>query len=169
MLGIYENFPDNVQMTTVFTSSVARNRLQRALTEAFHRLNTQNLPLESLGDPSIPQCEAIFELGIAEGQTFSLLDDEETKAVLRAIGEKTLPAMDFLCAIRYYRTSDGKTRPLRFDYYMLRFLFGKDMVELLIFHERGSMHVAPRELAAFLSNRINGLFSRRVLKAIETP
>ncbi len=167
MLGVYENFPDKVQMATFFVSLVSHKRLQQALTEAFHRLNAENLVLEDIGNPSIPQCKVVFELGIAEGQTFSFLDDKETEHVLRIIKERPFPTMDFLCAIRYYRAPDGKMRPLRFDYYLFRFLFGKDLIELRVFHERGSMHVAPGELAAFLGDRVNRLFPKRVLKAVE--
>lgn len=169
MLGIYESFPNNVQMAAFFVSSVSHKRLQQVLTDAFHRLNTETLVLEDIGNPSIPQCKVVFELGIADGQTFSFLDDKEKTHILRTVSERPFPTMDFLCAIRYYRTREGKMRPLRFDYYLLRLLFGKNLIELRVFHERGSMHVAPSELAAFLGDRVNRLFSKKALKAVEAP
>ena len=79
MLGVYENFPENIQKIAFFTSSVSCKKLQQALTEILHRLNTETLRLEDLGNPSIPQCQVIFEFGIAETQTFNYLDDKELK------------------------------------------------------------------------------------------
>lgn len=168
MLGMYESFPQNVQKAVSYSFSVSCKKLQHAITETLHRLNTETLRLEDLGSISIPKCKVIFELGIAETQIFSYLDDEETMRVLDKIQEKPFRVMDFLCAVRYYRAQNGKTTPLRFDYYMLRFVFEKGWVDLRIFHERGSMHVAPSELAGFLSGRVNCMFSRKVLKAVET-
>jgi|APFre7841882590_1041340.scaffolds.fasta_scaffold84860_2 hypothetical protein len=169
MLGTYEGFPNNVQTVAFFVSSVSHKRLQQVLTAAFHRLNLENLALEDIGNPSIPNCKVVFELGIANSQTFIFLDDKEKAHILRIVNERPFLTMDFLCAIRYYRTHEGQIRPLRFDYYLLRLLFGKKLIELRIFHERGSMHVAPGELAAFLGDRVNRLFPKKVLKVVEAP
>ena len=77
--------------------------------------------------------------------------------------------MDIFCAIRYYKkVQDEKKRPLRFDYYMLRFLFNKNTVEMLVLHERGPRYVSPEEIITFLANKINEAFSKKVLKSLET-
>lgn len=167
MLGTYQNFPENVQKTAYFVSSVSYKRLQRAMIEAFGKLNTANLRLEDFGVPSMTGCRVIFELGIAEDQTFNYLNDDERRRVLESIEGKPFQVMDFLSVIRYHRMLGEKATPLKFDYYMLRFIFDKDFVELRVFHEKGSMHVSPDELAGFLCGKINGMFSRRILKAVK--
>jgi len=164
MLGVYENFPENIQKIAFFTSSVSCKKLQQALTEILHRLNTETLRLEDLGNPSIPQCQVIFEFGIAETQTFNYLDDKELKEVLTSIGEKPFSIMDFLCVVRYYRMQKEKQTPLRFDYYMFRLKFDKGAIEMRIFHERGSMHLSPEEIVNLVKDKVNAAFSRKVLK-----
>ena len=53
--------------------------------------------------------------------------------------------MDFFCSIRYYKGSGEKRSPLKFDYYMLRTVFSKDIFEVQVFHERGpKIHFARR-------------------------
>jgi hypothetical protein len=167
MLGTYQSFPENVQKIAYFVSSVSYKRLQKAMIEAFCKLNTENLRLEDFGVPSISGCRVIFELGIAEGQTFNYVDDDERKRVLKSIEDKPFHVMDFLSVIRYHKMLGEKATPLKFDYYMLRFIFDKDFVELRVFHEKGSMHVAPDELTGFLHGKINGIFSRKILKAVK--
>lgn len=167
MLGKYQSFPENVQKIAYFMSSIPYKRLQRAMIEAFDELNTASFHLENFGVPSMPECRVIFELGIAEDQTFNYLNDDERRRVLESIEGKPFHVMDFLSVMRYHRMIGEKFTPLKFDYYMLRFIFDKDFVELRIFHEKGSMHVAPDELVSFLYGKINGMFSRRILKAVK--
>jgi hypothetical protein len=164
MLGVYENFPEGIQKIAFFTTSVSYKKLQQALTEILHRLNTETSRLEDLGNPSIPQCQIAFEFGIADTQTFNYLDDKEMKEVLNRISERAFSIMDFLCVLRYYRTKNEKQTPLRFDYYMFRLKFDKGMIEMRIFHERGSMHISPEEIANLVRDKVNAAFSRKVLK-----
>jgi hypothetical protein len=134
----------------------------------FHELNTNALNLEDVAVPSIPQCTVILEFGIAETNNFNYLDNEEIAKVLKAIRKKSLQTMDFFCAVRYYKkTQDEKKKPLKFDYYMLRFLFNKRTVEILVFHEKGPRYVSPEDIIAFLANKINEKCSKRVLKLLE--
>lgn len=167
MLGTYQSFPENVQRVAYFMSSVSYKKLQRAMIEAFCTLNAENLRLEDVGNFSMPDCRIIFEFGIAEAQTFNYLDDEEKRRLIDCIGGRPFQIMDFLCALRYHRMREGKAAPLRFDYYILRFIFDKELIEVRVFHERGSMHMAPAELVDFLYGKVNGMFSRKALKAVE--
>jgi len=165
MLGHYENFPEEAHKTIRFTTSISNKRLQQALTQIFHTLNdNKNFRLEEVSNPSVPQCELIFEFGIAEGTSFNYIDEEEAKTTLKAIRKKPFPVMDFFCAIRYYKTQNERRAPLKFDYYMLRFLFKKDLIEMQAFHERGPRHVSPEDIVGFIVGKVNETFPRKGLK-----
>ncbi|MGB9714520.1 MAG: hypothetical protein ACPLZC_06035 [Candidatus Bathyarchaeales archaeon] len=169
MLGFYEGFPANVHKTAVFTTLTSSKRLQEQIIRLFHELNANAFNLEDVAAPSIPQCTVIFEFGIAETNSFNYLDNEEVAKVLETIHKKPLQIMDFFCVIRYYKeTAEEKKKPLKFDYYILRFLFNKNTVEILIFHEKGPRYVSPEEIIAFLTNKINEASSKKVLRVLES-
>ena len=54
--------------------------------------------------------------------------------------------------------------PLRFDYYMMRVAFGKNVVEIRVFHERGPRYVSPEDLVAFFVTKVNETSKRKILK-----
>ncbi|MEM3673708.1 MAG: hypothetical protein QW468_05770 [Candidatus Bathyarchaeia archaeon] len=168
MLGFYEGFPTSVHKTAVFTTLVSSKRLQEQVIRLFHELNINTFNLEDVAVPSIPQCILIFEFGIAEINNFNYLDDEEITKVLKAIRKKPLQTMDFFCAIRYYKKTAEKKKPLKFDYYMLRFLFNKKTVEILVFHGKGPRYLSPEDLITFLTKKINGTSPRKILKMLES-
>jgi len=168
-MGFYENFPENVHQTTHFAVSISNKKLQQTLTQTLHNLNNETFCLEDVANPSIPQCTIIFEFGIAEGTSFNYLDNEETEKVLKVIRKKPLRVMDFFCAIRYYKRQKERKKPLKFDYYMLRFAFEKKSVEVQVFHERGPRHVSPREVIGFIAGKVNEALPRKGLKPIEVP
>jgi hypothetical protein len=74
--------------------------------------------------------------------------------------------MDFFCSIRYYKGNGEKRTPLKFDYYMLRTIFSKDIFEVQVFHERGPRYISPEELTAFIFTKINESSNknRKILK-----
>ncbi|MEM2465858.1 MAG: hypothetical protein QXZ47_00950 [Candidatus Bathyarchaeia archaeon] len=166
MLGFYKNFPINVQKVIHFTTAVSNKALQEALVRCLEKLNSENLHLQDVTDPSTYDCIVAFEFGIADSDTFNYLDSEEVQKVLGEIRRSSLQIMDFFCAIRYYREHDGKRSPLKFDYYMLRLIFNRGLVEALIFHERGPRHTPPEDIVNLIIERINKLYSRKVLKII---
>lgn len=167
MLGFYANFPKNIQKLAYYTFSVSSKRLQQTLTEAFYKLNGETLNLEDITTPSIPRCIVIFEFGIAENDGFTFLETTEKDAMLESINKKTLQIMDFLCAIRYYKVQNGRKAALRFDYYLLRFIFGQGSLEMRVFHERGPMRISPEEITTFAIGKINDGFSKRTLKMLK--
>jgi len=167
MLGFYENFPQNVHKTCRFATPISSKKLQQTLIQVFHETNGKTFSLEDVADPSVPQCTAIFEFGIAEAKNFNYLDNEETDRVLKVIQKKPFQVMDFFCAIRYYKTRNEKKTPLKFDYYMIRFLFDKNSVEAQVFHERGPRYVSPNDVVDFVTDKINETFSKKMLKAFK--
>jgi hypothetical protein len=167
MLGFYVNFPQNAHKIAVFSTSISNKRLQQALTQTLLKLNNETFSLEQVATPSVPHCKVVFEFGIADENDFDYLDTHEKEKLLKAINKKTFPVMDFLSVIRYYRFEEEKRSRLRFDYYMLRFMFNKNLIEIRVFHEKGPMHVSPEELAEFVVSRINSAFSKKALKPFE--
>ena len=168
MLGFYTNFPQKIQKAEKFSTSVLNRRLQQALVEALCRLNSETPSLEEVAEPSVPGCRVIFEFGVAEDNAFNFLDDEERKRLLAALRKKPFQVLDFLCVIRYQKMIGEKKARMRFDYYMLRFMFSESLLEVHVSHEKGTRHVSPDDLVNLVVNKVNGAFSKKVLKHSET-
>jgi hypothetical protein len=168
MLGFYENFPKNVHKTARFATPISTKRLQQTLVQVFQGINSKTFNLEDVADPSVHQCTVMFEFGIAEVNNFNYIDSEETTKALEVINKKPLQIMDFFCAIRYYKTQNERKIPLRFDYYMIRFVFNKNSIETQVFHERGPRYISPEDIVNLVVDKINETFSKKMLKALET-
>ena len=168
MLGFYTNFPQNIHKAETFSTSILNKKLQQTLVEALFRLNSETVGLEEVAEPSVPSCKVIFEFGVAEDNDFNYLDDEERKRLLTALQKKPFQVLDFLCVIRYRRMMAEKKMRMRFDYYMLRFMFGESLLEIHVSHEKGTRHVSPGDLVNLLVNRVNGVFPKKALKPTET-
>jgi hypothetical protein len=163
MLGFYENFPENIHRIESFTSFVPSKQLQRKIIQVLSEINRKTFSFEEVSHPSVPECAVIFEVGIAESESFNYIDEEETKKALNALQRAPFQVIDLFCAIRYYKNREEKKAPLRFDYYLMRVLFGKSGMEMRVFHERGPRYVSPEEIVTFLVNKINEPPGRKVL------
>lgn len=166
MLGFYEQFPQNIHKAAIFTTSRSSKKLQLALIQSLYRANNENFSLDEVTTPSLPQCTVIFEFGVAEANSFNYLDLKERDKVMKAIRKKPLQFMDFFCALRYYKKHKEKKTALKFDYYMIRLTFDKDLLEMQVFHERGPRYAAPEDIAHFIANKINEKSSKKVLKVL---
>ena len=170
MLGRYENFPENIHVTMSFTSRFADQKLQRKIMATFREINRKSFSFEEIGIPIMHGCTLFFEVGMAEGKSFNYINDEETKRVLSVLKKQSFRVMDFFVAVRYYKAEDQKKTPLRFDYYMVRFVFsGNNFVELQVFHERGPRHIAPTDIIDLISREVNGASTRKILNKVQLP
>jgi hypothetical protein len=167
MLGLYEQFPQNIHKTVIFTTSLSTKKLQQTLIQTLHKVNNESFALNEVATPSSPQHTVVFEFGIAEANNFNYLDEEETKKACKVVEGKPFQILDFFCVLRYYKMQNDERKSLRFDYYMTRFVFNKNMMEIQVFHERGPRYVTPEELAFFVVEKISELFSRKVLNLLE--
>ena len=167
MLGFYENFPVNIHRTDNFTSSLSSKKLQQRLIQVLHKINRETFSFEEIAYPTVPEGTIIFEAGLAEAKSFNYIDEGETKRVLTALRKETLRSMDFFCAVRYYKGIGEKKKPLKFDYYMMRTIFGEKTMEVQVFHERGPRYISPEDIVAFLVNEVNKTSARRILKRVE--
>ncbi len=169
MLGFYDNFPVNIHRTEIFASSVSNRKLQQRLIQVLHGVNCKTFSFDEVANPSVPDCAIIFEIGLAEAKSFNYLDEEEQKRVLSALRKAPFQTMDLFLAVRYYKGSVEQKKPLKFDYYLLRAVFGDESMEVQVFHERGPRYISPEDLVAFLVNEVNGASARKILRTVEPP
>ena len=169
MMAAYEGFPKlSIHLKKTFTSAIPNKKLQQRLMQVFRDVNCKTFTFEEIGNPTVPGCTVIFELGIADIQSFNFIDADEAKKVSAALKKEPFRIMDFLCVIRYYKDYTSNRKPLKFDYYMARFVFPEEeILELQIFHERGPRYIPPKALATFLLDRINETSTRTILKEAE--
>jgi hypothetical protein len=168
MLGLYKNFPENIHKKESLTSILPDQKLQQKLVQTLHEVNRKQFRFEEIGHPAMPDCTVIFEFGIAETMNFTFIDAEETKRILKALKKQPFKIMDFFVAVRYYKGTAPKKTPLRFDYYMLRFIFDEDnSVEVQVFHERGPRYTSPGDIVEFIEKEVNGSSTRKILRKVE--
>jgi len=167
MIGFYENFPVNIHRIETFATPLSSKRLQRRIIQVLHDINRRTFSFEEVACPTVPECTIIFEAGLAEAKSFNYIDEEETRKVLNALRTAPFQTMDFFCAVRYYKGTEENKTPLKFDYYLLRVGFGRNAVEIQVFHERGPRYISPEDIVAFLVNEVNKTSSRRTLKRVE--
>lgn len=164
--SFYENFPLNIHRIDQFNSILSSKKLQQKLIQVFYDTNVKEFSFEEVTNPTEPHGRVIFEFGIAESEGFNYIDEEELKKTLKLLTDKRLGSMDFFCSIRYYKGIGEKKKPLKFDYYMLRAIFGKDTFEIQVHHERGPRYISPEDLSMFIFAKINELSrgNRKILK-----
>jgi len=154
LIGLYEIFPEVHHGTAHFSNAIPNPDLQRILFQFLQRVNEKK---ESISLPEFirHKIRVELEVGVADGLTFDYFDKESLKRCLDAISKNALPVLDLFFVVRYYVHDGAKRKPLKFDYYIVRFLFREDEVEMLVHHERGPRHLAVEELIKFHLNRIN--------------
>lgn len=155
MLGCYENFPEIIHGVARFTYRASTRKAQQAVVTAFCQLNQRRCWFEEIAHSSTPGCEVDFELGIGEDSDFTFLDEDESGRLEAEVARRTLAFLDFLCILQYHVVDDsGRRSPLKFDYFMLRFTFDKNFMELLVSHERGPQRVHVEDLMGFLMEKV---------------
>jgi hypothetical protein len=165
MLGVYDNFPVNIHGIESFSTDFSNKKLQQRLIRVLCEINRRTFSFEEIACPTVPNSTIIFEAGLAEAESFNFIDEEEAKKVFVALRRTPFQMMDFFWAVRYYKGITEKA-PLKFDYYMLRAIFGKNSVEIQVFHERGPRYISPGDVISFLVNMINETSRRKILKKI---
>ncbi len=163
--GIYENFPNTCHYVAVFEFKAPLNTLKLAILNALYNLNRlENIPKKIL-PKTITGLKVIFEFGIADGLTFNYLDEETLRNSMEKMHLNIYRIMDFICIIRYYKPMIKRFRALRFDYYLLRLIFGKDVFEVRVFHEKGLQRIDAKTFIEILAESINS----ELLKKDENP
>ncbi len=168
MLGTFANFPENIHRLDTFKSSLSNQKLQQKLLQTLHDTNRRTFSFEEINNPTLHECKVLLEFGLAEDESFNYLNDEELKRALTALGKQAFRTLDLFLAIRYHKTTAAGKTPLKFDYYMIRFVFMEgDSVDLKVFHERGPRYVSPEDVVNFVEKQLNGGATRRILKKVK--
>jgi len=147
-----------------FNSTVASEQLQRRLIQAFYEINRREFSFEEAATPTIPDCKIIFEFGLADAESFNYIDEEEVKKALNLLAKEHLGTMDFFCAIRYYKCKTEKKSALKFDYYLVRTMYSRDIFEIQVHHKKGLRYLSPEDLTLFIFDKINEASKKKVLK-----
>jgi hypothetical protein len=164
LLGFYENFPSSIQMSEAFNTTLSSKQLQQKLIKVFFETNKKNFSFEEVANPTFPDSTVIFEFGLADNAGFTFIDEQETEKVFSILMNDHLQTVDFFCGIRYYKGKQQKKTPLKFDYYLIRTIYGKERFEVQIHHERGPRYLSPEDLTQFIFNKLNEGTSRKPLK-----
>jgi len=168
MLGFYDNFPVNIHRIENFSTTFSNKKLQQRLIRVLYEINRRTFSFEEIAYPTVPESTIIFEAGLADAKSFNYIDKEEAKKVLSVLIKGALRSMDLFCAVRYYKDTAEKKAPLKFDYYILRVIFGRNAVEIRVFHERGPRYISPGDIVTFLVDMINETSKKKILKKIES-
>ena len=166
MLGLYDNFPSNIQMSETFKTTLSSKQLQQKLIKMLCETNKKEFSFEEVANPTFPDSTVIFEFGLAKNTGFTFIDEQETEIVHSLLTNDYLQTIDFFCAIRYYKEKQEKKTPLKFDYYLIRTLYRKESFEVQIHHERGPRYLSPEDLIQFIYSRVNFDSSKKTLKKI---
>jgi hypothetical protein len=165
MLGQYENFPETIHLSETYASTLSRQKLQQKLVYVFQELNGRAFSFEEIGNPAVPNCSVIFMFGIADTDGFKFLNEAQTQRLHEAISSGSLHAMDWFCGIRYYKNTQPKRTPLKFDYYVLRITFTeRDTMQFQVSHERGPRYISPEEFVSFIVDTLNSKSRRKTLQ-----
>ncbi len=167
MFGIYENFPEIYHSVARFSCKAPTNELQKAILSCLCEMNRNEEELD-LPEFSRHNIDVELDFGIADGLTFNYLDKETLKHCQQMSSSQVFSILDFLCIVRYYAIENEKRNPLRFDYHMLRFLFGDKEVELQVYHEKGTRRLSIEDLITFLMTRMNQTLAKKKLSGLKT-
>jgi len=120
------------------------------------KLNQQPIDLATLTAASPPNCQVVFEFGIADTDAFYYLDQELLTLLEKALETQSLQVLDVFCAARYYiKKEKGKQKPLQFDYTVLRLAFQNQDSELFLHYIRGVQRIPRKDFILFLKRQID--------------
>ena len=155
MIGLSDKFPEKIHRIERYETTFPAKKVQKEIILSVVKINSKTLSFEEITYPTIPNCKIIFEIGLAEAKIYNYIDEEERNRFLKALRNETFKLLDLFVAIRYYQINREKSTPLNFDYYLMRIIFEKKVIEFRVFHERGPRHISPEDLVSIIINEIN--------------
>jgi hypothetical protein len=156
LFGCYEHFPETIHGIAHYSHETSSRKVQQAIAAVFIKLNNEKYRLEEIGFSFPADGEVNFEFGLGEDRSFLFLDETELTRLEAAISRAPLTYLDFLCALQYHIVEkSAKRKALKFDYYLLRFIFTGISVSIVVSHERGPRHIHAEDLIRFAAKQIN--------------
>ena len=168
MFGRYGSFPSKYHGRAKLTHVFASNKIQFFILQSLCELNsTREVDAFEFSNSEDFAIATSFEVGIAENAFFHYLEPSKVSQYwLRLTRKEPSSILDFLLIVKYYRNKDEKLVPLKFDHFILRFLFDSKTFELLVFHERGIRRIQIRELLVYISKKISGKLEKAGFKGL---
>ena len=166
MPSFYKAFPTNIHLIETYSSLLSIRKLQEKIIRSFYEINGKEFDFEDVANPTVPEGKVIFNIGLAGAKKFSLINSEQVNAAIGVLNKENLQTIDFIIVIRYYKIKPEKRVPLRFDYYLMRTIYGKDKLEMQIAHDSGPRYVTPEDLSEFIFSKINLDSKKKPLKKL---
>jgi hypothetical protein len=168
MFGRYIDFPNKhhgqARLTHVFVSNKIQFFILQSLCELNSTRETAAFEFNIGEDIAVATS---FEVGIAENAVFHYLEANELNQYwLQLTKNNTSSILDFLLIAKYHRNKNGKSIPLRFDHFILRFIFSPKSFETLVFHEQGLRRIQIRELLIYILKKINEKLEKAGFKGL---
>ena len=159
MLGRYDFFPDVFHGRLTLRYRIDIRAIQLAILNVILELNDSSVELSEISDlTGDGEIIVLFEFGFAEGGVFTFIGPDEARFISRKIEEKPFSLMDFFLVLKYYRkTANRKPKPLKFDYGILRFSFGEEVLTIKYFHERGTRRISFSSFIEYLLDEISSI------------
>jgi hypothetical protein len=149
--------------------------LQKALVEALGSMSKSLISTDiSVADrDGYHRGHVGFRVGVGNGEGFDIFDVRERERVLSRI-ENVGPfdSLDLLFHL-HYSVDDGLAHKVRGDEYLVRLVFQRERVELLLHHLKGVRRIGPDELVRIIVDALNvelrrGRFSDVELEQVST-
>ncbi len=154
-LGIFTNFSPTLHGTARIILDCQTNDAKRALVRMLEELNGRQQPIAlSVSGAEGEVCGTMrFEIGVAAGNYFVYLDEETGTELSKLILPDKPRPLDFLLVLAYYYKRADKEIPLKFDYYHLRLMLGKGVLNIAVNHVKGTRRVPIDDLLQMLFSK----------------
>ena len=168
-------FPTVVHGRASVIFDVSRESLQKALIEALGSMLKSSVSMDiSVADrDGYSKGYVGFRIGIGNGEGFDIFDARERERVLSRIENVgAFELLDLLFHL-HYGVDDGRPHKVRGDEYLVRLVFQRERVELLLHHLKGMKRVRPDELVRMIVDLLNialrhGRYSEVELENVST-
>ena len=109
-----------------------------------------------------------MKIGIGNGEGFDILDSREEQRLLGRL-ENYAPfnSLDLAFNLRY-TIDDGRNHKLHQDHYVMRLVFQRGMLEVLVHHVKGIRRIGPEELVRLVVEKLNGELDRENLSKLDS-
>jgi len=168
-LGAVKSFPAVLHGRASVLFDVSRESLQKALFNSLTSLSK----LSVSRDLSVADLDGYrhghvgFRIGVGNGDGFDIFDARERERLLsRVENVGVFDLLDLLFRL-HYSVDDGRMHKIRGDEYLVRLVFDRERVELLMHHLKGVRRIGPDELVGMIVDALNEELRRQRFSGVE--